>query len=619
MTTRILALFFAFQPGFVAFASETALPATPAEIQPLASKEEMIRDRFQRFHDRMFRLREQLSQTEPENAARLGRALTEAGELALADQLDQIIRMLRESAALDQAVDAQAKWIEEADKLLSILLEQDSNNEQRKQELERLQAYREKLAQILAQEKSLRAETGQTSAAARLSQQLDQALRRLDALAARQQKLSQATAGAPAQSAQQSADQQALSGDTAQLAEDISRLSDPSPSESKDSAAVEAAKAQMQAAAQSTQGGAQSMSQAGAQLGQSNPSEAQPQQQAAEKALKDAKEQLQAAKQALGEQERSAGQMGGEQRGVAQQTKGLSDQMKQDAASQGSQGSGKQSDGKSGQSGKKSTPGQQALDNAEQEMHGAAESLDAEKPQEATPKQDRAIAELEQAQEELEQALEQLRKEQREETLRDLEARFRAMLSKQRPINESTLSLDQLGRERFGRAEELQLADLSAEQQTLAEQAATCLHILDEEGTTIAFPRVVEQLAEDMKSSADRLASLDVGTVTQTIQQEIVDTLEQLLEAVKKMQQENEQQPGNASSSNKEPPLLPASAELKLLRASQMRVNTRTSVITESASKGAESPQSAAKALRKLAARQAECSEIAKQMRDRAQ
>ncbi len=591
--------------------------ANPGEIRPLASKEEMIRDRFQRFQDRVFRLREQLSQTEPENAARLGKALTQAGELALAEKLDEIIRMLTESSALDEAVDAQGQWLEDADRLLSILLEQDSNNEERKQELERLQAYREKLEQILAQQKSLRAETGQTSAAARLAQQIDQALRRLDALQARQQQLSKATAASPNQASQQAGDQQTLSQDTQQLAEDIAKLSEPSSQESKDSAQVESAKGQMQAASQSTQQGAQSMSQAGQQMSQSNSSGAQSQQQEAEKALQEAKEKLEAAKQALGEQQRTPGQMGGEQKALAQQTRGLSDQMKQDAAQSGQSG-GKKSGGKSGQSGQKSPPGQQNLDQAEQEMGGAAESLEEEKPQEATPKQDKAIAELEQAQQELEQALEQLRKEQREETLRDLEARFREMLSKQRPINDSTLALDQLGRERFGRAEELQLADLSAAQRALAEQAATCLHILDEEGTTIAFPRVVEQLAEDMTASADRLAGLDVGAITQTIQQEIVDTLEQLLEAVKKMQQENEQQAGQPNSGNKEPPLLPPSAELKLLRASQLRVNTRTTAITESAAKGEEAPQAAAEALRKLAARQVECAEIAKQMRDKA-
>jgi len=87
---------------------------------------------------------------------------------------------------------------------------------------------------------------------------------------------------------------------------------------------------------------------------------------------------------------------------------------------------------------------------------------------------------------------------------------------------------------------------------------------------------------------------------------------------VKKMQQENEQQQqAGKSESGGEPPLLPPSAELKLLKASQKRINTRTSTITESAAAGREPPDAAARGLKGLAVRQVECSQIAKQMRDR--
>ncbi|MEK7730908.1 MAG: hypothetical protein AAB363_03535, partial [Planctomycetota bacterium] len=79
--------------------AEAADTAAAHAVHPLASKEEMIRDRFQRFQDRVFRLREQLSEAEPENAARLSRALTRAGELGLSDRLNEIIALLRDSSA----------------------------------------------------------------------------------------------------------------------------------------------------------------------------------------------------------------------------------------------------------------------------------------------------------------------------------------------------------------------------------------------------------------------------------------------------------------------------------------------------------------------------------------
>ncbi len=601
------------------FAGEAGEGANPggSEIHPLASKEEMVRDRFQRFQDRVFRLREQLSEREPENAARLSRALTRAGELGLSDRLEEIVRQLHESSALDQALDAQGKWLEDADRLLSLLLEQDSNNEERKRELDRLQAYKEKLAQLLEQEKSLRSGSAQLGATERMSAQLDQAIRRLDALLGRQGQVSKATQGGTPSGDPKTAEQQRdLSRDTEQLAEDIARLGEPPAEGSKDSPPMESAKSQAQAASESTKSGSQSMSQASEKLNAGEQGSAGQQQKQAEASLRDAKAKLEAAKEAL-KQQPSSPQMGGEQKAVAQQTQGLGDQMRQDAASSSSSG-GKQ--GKSGgKSGSQKSPGLKNVDQAQKEMEGASESLDSSKPQEATPKQDRAVAELEEAKKELEEALEQLRKEEREETLRDLEARFRDMLLKQRPINDGTAALDQLGRENFKRAEQLQLADLATNERALSEQAATCLHILDEEGTTVAFPRVVSQLSQDMGTVADRLAGAEVGTLTQTIEQEIVDTLEQLLDAVKKMQQENEQQQSKqqSSSSDKEPPLLPPSAELKLLKASQQRINTRTAVITEGAATGKESPEAAARGLKGLAARQVQCSEIAKQMRDR--
>lgn len=604
-----LGLLLWFSPTAVLLAEES----NTREIHPLASKEEIIRDRFQRFQDRVFRLREQLSEAEPQNAARLSRALTRAGELGLSDRLEEIIALLRDSSALDSAVDAQGKWLEDADRLLNLLLEQDSDNEERKREQERLQAYKEKLAELLQQEKSLRAGSAQLTAAQRMAAQLDQASRRLDALLERQGQVSKATQGGAAAADSKTAEQQQdLSRDTEQLAEDIAKLAEPPAEESQNSPAMESAQSQAQAAAQSTQSGSQAMSQASAQINAGSPSSAGEQQKQAEASLREAKAQLEAAKEAL-KQQPSSPEMGGQQKAVAQQAQGLGDQMRQDAASS--------SGGKQGQPGGKSgtkAPGLQNVDKAQQEMEGASESLDDSKPQDATPQQDRAIAQLEEAQRELEEALQQLRKEEREETLRDLEARFREMLSKQRPINEATVALDQVGRENFKRAEQLQLADLATNERALAEQASTCLHILDEEGTTIAFPRVVAQLAQDMSTAADRLAAAEVGPVTQAVEQEIIDTLEQLLEAVKKMQQENEQQQqAGKSDGGGEPPLLPASAELKLLKASQQRINTRTAAITESATAGREPPDAAARGLKSLAVRQVECSQIARQMRDR--
>lgn len=613
------------------------------EVHPLASKEEMIYDRFERFADRVYRLREQLAEVEPENASRLRRVLERAGELGLGDRLEEMSDLLREPSSLTEAADSQAKWLADADRVLAILLERDSENAQREQAIERLQEYYEKLAEILKEQRDLRDASAKAGMGGRMLEQLKQAIERIDALLERQAKISRETeqmspsagvsppAGAgklPSQSGKASENrlgdkQKALSRDAAQLAEDLKRLGEMSPAAgeqpdaSSDDTSEESAGEATKAAASSVQDGASSMSQASESLKQGAAQSARGQQQQAEQALREARERLEDAKRRLQDQEDAQSAAAEEQQQLAEKTGDLSAQMKQDASAGGQQG---QQGGKPGQQGGKqgsSSQSQQNLDQAQSEMQDASQALGESKPEEATPSQDRAIDQLEQAQKELEEALSQLRQEEREETLRDLEARFREMLSRQRAVNDATLRLDQIGRKNFRRAEQLQLADLSTQERTLSQDAATCLHILDEDGTTIAFPRVVGQLSGDMATVAERLAGYRVGQLTQTIEQEIVETLEQLLEAVQRMQQENEQQsmPGG-NMADGESPLLPPSAELKLLRASQSRINTRTTVIESARTEQTEPVELLTAALQKVATRQVQCAKIAQDMRD---
>ncbi len=608
------------------------------KIHPLSSKEEMIQDRFQRFEDRVYRLRELLAEVEPDSASRLDRVLQRTGELGLGDRLEEMITLLRDPSALTDAADVQTQWLADAGRILAILLERDSENAEREQAIERLQEYHDKIGKLLEQQRGLRDASAQAGMGERMAEQLDQAIQRIDALLERQTKVSKETDQAKQRPLETDAAsdsrlgdrQEALSRDTAQLAEDLKRLEAMLPSagvsppagaqedEGADAPSPDSVQSDTKAAADSVQNGANSMSQAGRSLQQGDSKSAREPQKQAEEALREARERLEEAKRKVENQPESQA-MAEEQQEVADETGDLSEQMQEDGSSGGSQGQ------KGGQQSSSSSPGQQSLDQAKGEMEDASEALGESKPEEAVPSQDRAIDQLEQAQKELEEALNQLRKEEREETLRDLEARFREMLSTQRIINDATIRIDKVGqsaggeRQEFRRAEQLQLADLSTQQRALAQQAATCLHILDEDGTTIAFPRVVEQLSEDMTTVADRLAGYRVGVLTQTIEREIVETLEQLLEAVQRMQQENEQQGGGqpGDGGDDPPPLLPPSAELKLLRAGQIRVNTRTEVIESERIEQTDSREAFAKALRKVATRQVQCAEIAQEMRDR--
>ncbi|MCH8253117.1 MAG: hypothetical protein IID36_11755, partial [Planctomycetes bacterium] len=71
------------------------------------------------------------------------------------------------------------------------------------------------------------------------------------------------------------------------------------------------------------------------------------------------------------------------------------------------------------------------------------------------------------------------------------------------------------------------------------------------------------------------------------------------------------------SSSDENSPLLPGSAELKLLRSSQKRVNQRTAAIDEARTAGDEPEAALLRSLENTVERQAQCAEMAREIRDR--
>ena len=75
MTYAVRASLLAVVLTATALAQQGTIEPSSKSVHPLAAKEEMIRDRFQRFQDRLYRLSEELAEREPENAQRLARAL----------------------------------------------------------------------------------------------------------------------------------------------------------------------------------------------------------------------------------------------------------------------------------------------------------------------------------------------------------------------------------------------------------------------------------------------------------------------------------------------------------------------------------------------------------------
>src|SRR5262249_37986457 len=108
----------------------------------------------------------------------------------------------------------------------------------------------------------------------------------------------------------------------------------------------------------------------------------------------------------------------------------------------------------------------------------------------------------------------------------------------------------------------------------------------------VAFPEVFIGVKADMENVMNRLRKtglgassvykpdedIGVGRVTQSIEQDIIDTLGEMIEALKKQQQQmqdkKQQKPGQSQKQDQK--LIDLLAELKMVRSMQIRINNRT-------------------------------------------
>lgn len=228
------------------------------------------------------------------------------------------------------------------------------------------------------------------------------------------------------------------------------------------------------------------------------------------------------------------------------------------------------------------SPVQKRMEAAQKRMQEAKKRLEEAKREEAVKEQQKAEEELKKAVAELEEILKQLREEEIEQTLADLATRFKKMLEMQLKVNESTLQLTKIPADKRGREVDLQSTRLSADEQKIMHEAEKALTLLGDEGSSTAFPATVEQLVQDMQQIVERLATVKIDPITVGIQEETVQTLEQLIAALEQEQKEREkkkqeeqespapeQQPG-------EDPLIDRIAELKMIKSLQVKINQRT-------------------------------------------
>ena len=218
-------------------------------------------------------------------------------------------------------------------------------------------------------------------------------------------------------------------------------------------------------------------------------------------------------------------------------------------------------------------------------MQEALEQLQDQEREKAVDNQDDAIAELEDAAKELEELLRQLREEEKEMVLAALEARFQRLLAQQTQIYEVTVSLAETRREEWLDTAISECRDLAQTQATLTQECAQTTALLREDGTSVSILVAVEDIEVDMGTIAERLQDTKAGSLTQSLETDVIEGLKELIEATQKEMQEmkskERQNAQQQQTQNKPPPLVELMAELRILRSLQVRVNRRTKQVND--------------------------------------
>jgi len=268
---------------------------------------------------------------------------------------------------------------------------------------------------------------------------------------------------------------------------------------------------------------------------------------------------------------------------------GKSDGQQSSGGKKGSKAQGQQGSQSEGQPGEQSPDGQQdaqqnparqRLEAARARMQQAQKKLEEAQRRGAAEEQEEAIRELERAKAEIEEILRQLREEQIARLLAMLEARFRAMLQMQQEVYEGTCRLDRVPQEQRTHNHEIESGRLSNKESRIVVEVDKALLLLREDGSAVAFPEAIEQMREDMVQVVQRLAQAKVDKITQAIEEDIIAALKEMIEALKKAQKDlkNQRPPRGQPLGGQpvDPPLIDMLAELRMIRALQMRVNNRT-------------------------------------------
>jgi hypothetical protein len=221
------------------------------------------------------------------------------------------------------------------------------------------------------------------------------------------------------------------------------------------------------------------------------------------------------------------------------------------------------------------------------EQEAAEKKIEKDDKQGASEDQAKAVDKLKQAQKKLEELLKQLREEEIERLLAQLQGRCEKMLAMQIAVKDGTVALDKIitgnPDKKSSRAEDQKALELSDKEDEISKEANKALTLIEAEGSAVAFAEVFKQVLGDMNTTAGRLRRADVGELTVVIENDIIETLKEMVAAFKKARKDNQEPkppmpPSSGGGSPPDPKFIDMITELKTIRSMQIRVNNRTTI-----------------------------------------
>ena len=577
----IAAVIFGVMWNLPATHADDPQPVVPESSAPsLAATQESIEMRYRRFEGTMQQLSEYLRKSDPSRAELLLRAFGKSKESDIPDQLQRVTKLLKQDQ-LGDAVERQEMVVADLQSLLELLMSE-ARKDELEQEKKRILELIKDVDKLLGKEIDARASTergGQKTELQNQQKRVSEATQKLIDKVQSQDALKKAKQNEKDRSPSKSSDKDRDPSDKSKGkdADDKGSEKDSPPSLDQDGPETKEGKSD----------------------GAPKPRDDQdrpPKDQDPEKKLSDNSKDQPDEKQAdvdsssKGQSKEGKSSKGKPKSGPKKPSKPTpatppsdppQDQPPQESQDQQEDSSDPTTDKDDAQRKKpEKTPGRDDIERAKQEMDRAIEELKKDNKGKASNAQDKAIAELMKAKEKLEEILRQLREEERELVLVQLEARFRDMLIKQEAVNNGTLGIHAVPEDKRTDRHRNRSVELARSEDEISLLAAKALTLLKEEGSSVAFPEAVEQIRDDMLTVARRLDRVDVSEITQNIEQDIVEGLKEIIEAMQKeleKAKDKKQQPQKPQEQQPQPQGLVAKlAELKMLRSLQYRVNRRT-------------------------------------------